>query len=210
MKIRPKPRKQLRYILFYKPYGVLSQFTPRGNLKSLKEFGPFPPEVYPVGRLDANSEGLILLTNDDAAKFHLTDPRYKHPRTYLVQVENEPDEKDLADIRQGVVIRGKRTVPAEVTLLQREPDLPARPVPIRYRKNIPTSWIELTLYEGRNHQVRKMTAAVGHPTLRLVRTKIGPLHLAELKPGQHRDLTQEEILRLRYILSAQPALKRDH
>src|SRR5574337_238864 len=162
-------KHQFRYILFYKPYGVVSQFTPEGAWKCLKDFGPFPPGVYSVGRLDADSEGLLLLTDDNETKHRLTDPAFGHPRTYLVQVEREPGEDALDQLRLGVGVGGARTRPAKVTLLREEPSLPPRSVPIRFRKNVPTSWLELTLTEGKNRQVRRMTAAVGHPALRLVR-----------------------------------------
>lgn len=186
----------LHYILFYKPYGVLSQFTDAEGRPTLEDFGPFPAGVYSVGRLDADSEGLLLLTNDNTLKHRLTEPAYEHPRTYLVQIERIPSELSLQKLHDGIVIEGKKTKPAEVTLLEEEPNLPPRPVPIRFRKNIPTAWIELTLREGRNRQVRKMTAAINHPTLRLVRSKIGLLTLEGLNPGKHRVLTQEEVKHL--------------
>ena len=192
------------FILFYKPYGVISQFTSEEGLSSLKEFGPFPPDVYPVGRLDADSDGLILLTNDNYVKHRLTDPKYGHSRTYLAQVENKPDAGDFEMIRKGILLGGKHTLPAEVSLLDIEPNLPTRTVPIRYRRNIPTFWIELTLREGKNRQVRRMTAAIGHPTLRLVRTRISFLDLLGLEPGMHRELRTEEITRLRNTLNAGP------
>jgi 23S rRNA pseudouridine2457 synthase len=192
--------KKFSYILLYKPYGVLSQFTAEHGHPTLKNFGPFPPDVYPVGRLDVDSEGLLLLTNDNRLKHRLTDPKFEHPRTYLVQVERIPLEESLQKLRSGVVIEGRKTKPAEITLLAEEPNLPSRPVPIRFRKNIPTAWLELTLREGRNRQVRKMTAAVGHPTLRLVRTRIGTLKLAGLQPGQNRKLTNPEVAQLRKTL----------
>jgi 23S rRNA pseudouridine2457 synthase len=188
------------FILFFKPYGVLSQFTPEGTWKSLKDFGPFPTTVYPVGRLDADSEGLLLLTDDNDVKHRLTDPRFDHPRTYVVQVENIPDDSAMILLRDGVVIGGARTKPAEVRLLGNEPPLPPRSVPIRFRKTVPTAWIEITLREGRNRQVRKMTAAVGHPTLRIVRTAIGPLGIAGLKPGDHRNALDSEIRALKETL----------
>ncbi len=184
---------RFRYILLYKPFGVLSQFTREGRWRSLRDLGRFPPSVYAAGRLDADSEGLLLLTNDNLLKHRLTDPRYAHPRTYLVQVERVPTEATLARLRNGVVIQGKRTKSARARLLHQEPALPPRPVPIRFRKRVPTAWIELTLHEGRNRQVRRMTAAVGHPALRLVRTAIGPLTLSGLQPAQWRDLSEEEI-----------------
>jgi 23S rRNA pseudouridine2457 synthase len=181
------------YILFYKPYGVLSQFTQESGYLSLADFGPFPKNSYAAGRLDANSEGLLLLTNDNVIKHRLTDPKFEHERTYLVQVEGFPDENDIERLQNGVIIEGKRTKPAKVKVLGHEPDLPQRTVPIRFRKNTPTSWIEIVLREGRNRQIRKMTAAVGHPTLRLVRTSIIFLAIKELHPGEHRKLTLKEI-----------------
>lgn len=190
----------LCYILFFKPYGVLSQFTSDGKWKSLKDFGPFPSRVYSVGRLDVDSEGLLLLTNDNVVKHKLVDPKYRHPRTYLAQIEEQLDEEDVRRLQTGVVLDGVRTRPAEVRTLDKEPKLPPRLVPIRCRKNISTSWIELTLREGRNHQVRRMTAAVRHPTLRLVRTKIDILSLEGLVPGEIRHLTKPELLRLRSSL----------
>ena len=187
----------LHYILFNKPLGVLSQFTPEAGRMSLSEFGPFPGEVYPAGRLDAESEGLLLLTNDNTIKHRLTEPRHSHPRTYLVQVERVPDTESLNTLRSGVVIEGRTTRPADVHLLQTEPALPPRPVEIRFRKSVPTAWLEITLREGRNRQVRKMTAAVGHPALRLVRVRIGNLSLEGLKPGESRRLKPAEIRSLK-------------
>lgn len=196
--------RSLHYILFHKPYGVLSQFTSEHGHASLKDFGPFPADVYPVGRLDLDSEGLLLLTNDNALKHRLTDPKFEHPRTYLVQVERIPDSAALRKLRAGIVIEGKKTKPAEVRLLETEPALPPRSVPIRFRKNVPTAWIEITLREGRNRQVRKMTAAVGHPTLRLVRVKIGTLTIEGLDVGESRTLTAEEVASLRNSVSSLP------
>lgn len=189
------PRKTC--FLFYKPYGVVSRFTPEGAWLSLKTFGPFKPGAYPVGRLDADSEGLLFITDDTFLTHRLTDPAFDHPKTYVVQVERIPGPEALARLREGVVIEGRLTKPAEARLIEEEPDLPARPIPIRFRKNVPTAWIELVLREGRNRQVRKMTAAVGHPTLRLIRTRVGEFTLAGLEPGRYRELSQEEFLRLR-------------
>lgn len=188
------------YILFHKPYGVLCQFTDREGRKTLSEFGPFPKDVYPVGRLDADSEGLLLLTNDGALQYVLLEPKYRHPRTYLVQVERIPSDDALLQLRNGVIIEGKKTFPAKVILLDLEPDILPRPIPIRFRKNVPTAWLMMTLAEGRNRQVRKMTAAVGYPTLRLLRVGIGQLQLGDLQPGQQRELTREEILSLRHLV----------
>lgn len=194
---------QKSYILFYKPYGVLSQFTQDAGYLSLADFGPFPKNTYAAGRLDADSEGLLLLTDDNLINHRITDPLFEHERTYLVQLEGFPDESDLERLRKGVMIEGKRTKPAKVKNLTHEPDLPPRATPIRFRKNIPTSWIELTLREGRNRQVRKMTAAIGHPTLRLVRSSLTFLTLQELLPGEHRMLSSTEIKNLYKVLQYQ-------
>ena len=182
--------------LFYKPYGVLSQFTREAGHSSLKDFGPFPAGVYPAGRLDIDSEGLLLLTDDNRLKHTLTDPVFGHPRTYLVQVERIPTPEALERLRAGILLGSSRTRPAEAALLIKEPALPPRPVPVRFRKSVPTAWISLTLREGRNHQVRKMTAAVGHPTLRLVRSAIGDLSLDGLSPGEWRTLAAGEVAAL--------------
>jgi 23S rRNA pseudouridine2457 synthase len=191
-----KDAKKYSYFLLYKPFGVLCQFTGEPGRKTLKDFGPFPLDVYPVGRLDTDSEGLILLTNDGHTKHLLLEPRHGHKRTYLVQVERVPSQTELQVLRTGVIIEGLKTRPASVELLQSDPDLPPRDVPIRFRKNVPTAWLQMTLQEGRNRQIRKMTASVGHPTLRLVRTAIGPLTLSGLKPGKGRTLSTSEILSL--------------
>ncbi len=195
----PPPR--LRYILFNKPYGVLCQFTPSAGHRTLSEFG-FPKGVYSVGRLDADSEGLLLLTNDNALKTRLTEPRFEHPRTYLVQVERCPDDIALEKLRQGVLIQGYRTKEAELERLNIEPELPPRVPSIRFRKNVPTCWIRITIREGRNRQVRRMTAAVGHPTLRLFRVALGDLSLGNLVSGAWRDLTASEIKILRRTQAA--------
>jgi len=188
------------YILFNKPYGVLSQFSRENNYKALCDFGPFPKNIYAAGRLDADSEGLLFLTNDTSVNHRLTDPKFGHERTYIVQIEGIPDDDDLAKLSRGIIIGTKRTKPAIVHLYDHEPDFPERTVPVRYRKSIPTSWLEMTLREGRNRQVRKMTAAVGHPALRLVRTSIAFLTIKDLPPGEHRKLTAEEIKELFRIL----------
>ncbi len=192
-----------RYLLFYKPYGVLSQFTddspPQTPRSTLKDFIPIAG-VYPVGRLDYDSEGLMLLTDHGQVQHRLSDPRFHHPRTYWAQVERIPDQAALEQLSQGVKIQDYRTRPAQVRLLPAEPNLPERNPPIRFRKQVPTAWIELILTEGRNRQVRKMTAAVGFPTLRLVRMAIGHLRLEGLQPGQWRDLTATEIKPLLALL----------
>jgi 23S rRNA pseudouridine2457 synthase len=149
--------------------------------------------VYAAGRLDRDSEGLMLLTSDGVLAHHITDPRHRLPKVYLAQVERVPDEDALEQLRKGVLLSGRRTGLAEVHPLMEGPTFPDRPVPIRYRKNVPTAWLEVTLHEGMNRQIRRMTAAVGHPTLRLVRIAIGPITLDNLAPGQWRLLTGGEI-----------------
>lgn len=186
-------------ILFNKPYGVLSQFTAgthAGTHGSLAAFGPFPSDVYPAGRLDADSEGLLLLTNDARIQHLLLEPRYCHPRTYLVQVERVPDAGAIALLESGTIaLDGRRVLPASARLLSVEPDLPPRPVPIRYRKNVPTAWLEIILREGKNRQVRRMTAAAGHPALRLFRSAVGSLTCRGLEPGKWRALSPGESAR---------------
>ncbi|MGF2040373.1 MAG: rRNA large subunit pseudouridine synthase E [Nostoc sp. CmiVER01] len=182
-----------RYIIFYKPYGVLCQFTKDAPTHStLKDYIDVP-DVYPVGRLDWDSEGLLLLTNDGQLQHRLAHPRFGHKRTYWVQVERIPDADAIKRLQTGVEIQDYRTQPAEVRLLPQEPQLPERNPPIRFRKNIPTAWLEMTLTEGKNRQVRRMTAAVGFPTLRLVRVSIAHLQLDNLQLGQWRDLTTSEL-----------------
>jgi 23S rRNA pseudouridine2457 synthase len=186
-----------RYILFNKPFNVLSQFSSDGSEKiTLKQFIDLP-EVYPVGRLDYDSEGLMLLTSDGPLQHRLSHPKFEHPRTYWVQVENQPQVGDLLPLIQGgVKIQDYRTKPAQVQLIE-APNLPDRIPPIRSRQTIPTAWLAITLTEGRNRQVRRMTAAIGFPTLRLVRARIGDLHLGGLPPGQWRDLTETELRQLK-------------
>ncbi|MEM8641981.1 MAG: pseudouridine synthase [Cyanobacteria bacterium P01_G01_bin.54] len=180
-----------RYLLFHKPYGVLNQFTDTANRPTLKDYIAVP-EVYAVGRLDRDSEGLLLLTNHGRLQNRLSSPRYGHPRTYWAQVERIPDAGAIAHLTQGVQIRDYHTRPAQVQLLAKEPELPPRDPPIRFRKTVPTAWLELTLTEGKNRQIRRMTAAVGHPTLRLVRVAIASLSLQGIEPGEWRELTGAE------------------
>lgn len=188
----PNRGQDYQYLLFYKPYDVLSQFTDsQGDRATLKHFIEVP-NVYPVGRLDRDSEGLLLLTNHGQLQHRLSNPKYGHPRTYWVQVERIPDDAAIAQLCQGVMIKGTRTRPAQVTRLDRAPDLPPRDPPIRFRKSVPTCWLEMVLTEGRNRQVRRMTAAVGYPTLRLIRVAIGNLWLDGLQPGQWRNLSTAE------------------
>jgi 23S rRNA pseudouridine2457 synthase len=193
------PRADRVYIAFNKPYAVLTQFTqPDGSEKETLSPFHFPPDVYSIGRLDYDSEGLLLLSDDAALNAALLQPSHGHTRSYLVQVENIPSEEALEKLRRGVMVEGRRTLPCDAELLPTEPELPPRPVPVRFRKNIPTAWIKLTLTEGKNRQVRKMTAAVGHPTLRLVRISIGALTLQDLhlQPGEWKELSADEITRV--------------
>jgi 23S rRNA pseudouridine2457 synthase len=179
-----------RYLLFNKPFHVLCQFSRQGEKKTLADFIPVPA-VYPAGRLDFDSEGLVLLTNDGALQHSLTHPLFAHPRTYWVQVEGTVTPQAIAQLKRGIVIDAKPTLPCEAAAIA-EPLLPVRDPPVRFRKNIPTSWLKLILREGRNRQVRRMTATAGFPTLRLVRAAIGNLHIDGLLPGAWRDLTPAE------------------
>jgi 23S rRNA pseudouridine2457 synthase len=181
-------------IAFYKPHGVLSQFTKEHPAhRVLAEFG-FPKELYPIGRLDSDSEGLLLLSDEAHWNERLLHPKHAHGRTYHAQVEGLPEEASLEKLRRGVKLPDFTTLPCKARLLDPAPPHPPRVPPIRERKSVPTSWIELTLVEGKNRQVRRMTAAVGFPTLRLLRVAIGKLRLADLKleAGQWRELNQEE------------------
>lgn len=183
---------------FWKPYRVLTQFNDDsdGERSTLAEYIPIP-DVYAAGRLDFDSEGLLILTDDGKLNHNLTHPRYGHPRTYWAQVENVPDEKALNQLRKGgIEIKNYKTLPALAKLID-APDLPDRDPPIRYRASIPTSWIELTLTEGKNRQVRRMTAAIGYPTLRLIRVAIGPITLAGMQEGNYSELTPQEMKILR-------------
>lgn len=184
-------------IAFHKPYGVLCQFTPdQPGQRTLAEFG-FPAGVYPVGRLDMDSEGLLLLTDEAGLNHRLLHPTKAHPRTYWVQVEGIPSadaHQTLA--RGGLSIQGHVTRPCRVKLLDPTPEVPPRDPPVRFRKMIPTSWLEIELIEGKNRQVRRMTAAVGYPTLRLVRVRVGKFEAAALQAGQWRDMSRQEAGRL--------------
>lgn len=182
-----------RYIVFNKPYGVLSQFTPEGGHRSLSEFG-LPKDVYAAGRLDHDSEGLLLLTDDGPLIKRLLSPGAKE-KTYWVQVERIPTTESIEQLRRGVEISGERTRPCMARLIE-DPHFPERDPPVRFRKNIPTQWIEIILTEGKNRQVRRMTAAVGFPTLRLVRVGLGKLNLFDfdLSPGEWREVQGNMIL----------------
>lgn len=194
-----EPSDERLYLAFFKPFNVVTQFTPPENdqQESLANFD-FPKDVYPVGRLDSDSEGLLILSDDSRLNNALLDPENEHERTYWVQVDNEATDAALDELRRGVVVQGRKTKPCRAHRINGEPELPPRTVPIRVRKNIPTSWISLTLTEGKNRQVRRMTAAVGHPTLRLVRWSIGSLTLGDLKlaPGEWTELNLEEVRKL--------------
>ncbi len=179
-----------RYLLFHKPYDVLTQFS--GEARCLRHYIDVP-DVYPVGRLDRDSEGLLLLTGDGALQHRLSDPKFEHPRTYWAQVDRIPSEEALAELRRGVTVQDYRTKPAIVKIIEEPANLPPRDPPVRFRLNVPTAWIELTLTEGRNRQVRRMTAAIGHPTLRLIRVAIGELRLDGIAPGKWRNVTAEEL-----------------
>ena len=172
-------------ILFNKPYGVLSQFTPEAGHRALDEFG-FPPGVYAAGRLDHDSEGALLLTDEGRLVKRLLDPKFEHPRTYLAQVDGQVTPEALRQLSKGVVIKDYRTKPCKAEMVSPPEGLWERVPPIRYRAAIPTSWVRLTLIEGKNRQVRHMTAAVGFPTLRLIRVQIGDLTLGDLQPGEWR------------------------
>ncbi len=172
-------------LLLNKPFDVLCQFTDADNRHTLADFVD-TPGVYPAGRLDRDSEGLVVLTDDGGLQHRISHPRHKLAKTYWVQVEGEPDRHALDQLRRGVPLKDGMTAPAQARLIA-EPDLWPRTPPVRYRASIPTRWIELTLHEGRNRQVRRMTAAVGHPTLRLLRIRIGPWSLDGLMPGQWRE-----------------------
>ncbi|WEE78082.1 pseudouridine synthase [Comamonas testosteroni] len=185
---QPVPRPEVtRLLCFHKPYGVLSQFTPEGKWQGLKDWIDVPG-VYVAGRLDADSEGLLLLTNDGQLQARIADPRHKMEKTYWVQVEGMPDEAALQRLREGVELSDGKTLPAKARLIDPQPGMWPRNPPIRVRQNIPDCWIELIIREGRNRQVRRMTAAVGHPTLRLVRMAVGPYSIEGLEPGQWLDV----------------------
>ena len=193
----------MRYLLLNKPYEVLTQFTDEHGRATLKDFVAVPG-VYPVGRLDFDSEGLLLLTDDKQLQHRLSDPRYKVSKTYWAQVEGLPPAAALDQLREGVQIKEGFTLPAEVAALPPEATaaLWARTPPIRYRANIPTSWLEISIAQGMNRQVRKMCAAVGLPCLRLVRQALGELTLSEVAPGEWRDLTAAEVAALRGLAGA--------
>jgi 23S rRNA pseudouridine2457 synthase len=179
-------------IAFNKPFGVLSQFTPDGSPnRTLAEFD-FPKRIYPIGRLDADSEGLLLLSDERELNQRLLHPKHAHEREYFAQLERLPSPEALRELEKGLRVQGRATRPCRAWLLDPQPDWPPRVPPIRFRKNVPTCWIALQLIEGKNRQVRRMTAAIGHPTLRLVRVRIGRFELGALPPGTWKSLASEE------------------
>jgi 23S rRNA pseudouridine2457 synthase len=179
-------------IAFNKPFGVLSQFTGDGSAnRTLAEFG-FPPRVYPIGRLDADSEGLLLLSDEPALNARLLHPRHNHGRIYWAQVEGVPTPEDLARLSRGVVVQGRKTLPCRAWRLDPQPQVPPRHPPIRARKTVPDCWIALELVEGKNRQARRMTAVAGFPTLRLLRVQIGNFAPSDLRPGLWRRLEDQE------------------
>lgn len=181
-----------RYILFHKPYGVLSQFTPEDGAKSLLEFN-LPKDVYPAGRLDKDSEGLLLLTDDGPLIEKLLNPKNEKPKTYWVLVERVPTEDEISRMQKGLKIEDYTTKPCVVKILVPQPEVPPRDPPVRVRKTVQDIWIEVTIIEGKNRQVRKMTAAIGHPTLRLIRKKILNLELDNLAPGEWKEISKSDI-----------------
>lgn len=184
-------KKNWKYIAFHKPYGCLCQFTGEEGDLTLSAFN-LPPEVYPVGRLDKDSEGLLILTNDGVFNQKVANPKSKKEKVYWIQVENIPSEEALRSLEKGVLIKNKMTLPCKAKLI--EPEVEPRDPPIRFRKTVPTSWVEIRLKEGRNRQVRKMSAAIGHPTLRLIRIGVGKMSLKGLGPGQWKEIDPKDVI----------------
>lgn len=183
-------------LAFHKPYGVLSQFqSGDSGRRTLAEFR-FPPRVYPIGRLDADSEGLLLLSDEPELNERLLHPRHAHAREYWVEIERVPTANALGDLQRGVVVQGRRTLPCLARRLDPAPAIAPRVPPIRVRTSVPTCWIAIVLVEGRNRQVRRMTAAIGHPTLRLIRVRIGAFELGDLAPGAWRELSARDRARV--------------
>jgi len=185
-----------QYFVLYKPFQVLSQFTSPEGKKTLKDFCPVAGDLYPVGRLDYDSEGLLIITNDTQLNHRLLDPKFAHDREYWVQVEGKIDRAAIDQLQNGVVIsvdgKSYKTKPCFASIFAGEPGVPERNPPIRHRANIPTSWIKIVLREGKNRQVRKMTAKAGFPTLRLIRYRIEKISLEGLRPGEMREMKKQE------------------
>jgi len=180
------------YVLFHKPFNILCQFTPEDGARTLSEFN-LPKEIYPAGRLDKDSEGLLLLTDDGPLIQRLLEPRYNKEKTYWALIERVPTEEELEKFRNGLKIEDYQTRPAKIRILDPQPEVPPRDPPVRVRKTVIDVWCEIILTEGKNRQVRKMTAAIGHPTLRLIRKNILNLELGVLKPGEWREISREDI-----------------
>jgi 23S rRNA pseudouridine2457 synthase len=187
--------KKLNYFVLNKPCGYLSQFTDKLNRKTLSNLKNIPKNVYPIGRLDMDSEGLLLLSNDKLLVDYLLNPQNLHEKEYLAQVEGIPTEEEMIKFRNGLVIENKKTLPAKIEIIT-PLNIPERVPQIRKRINIPVCWLKIVITEGRNRQVRKMTAAIGHPTLRLIRIRIKNLNLENLKSGEIRELTEKEVKEL--------------
>ena len=183
--------KRLKYFVLNKPYGYLSQFTDKLNRKTLSDLKNIPKNVYPVGRLDMDSEGLLLLSNDKLLVDYLLNPHNSHEKEYFAQVEGIPTEEEMIKFRKGLVIENKQTLPAKIEIVT-PLNISERVSSIRKRMNIPVCWLKIVITEGRNRQVRKMTAAIGHPTLRLIRTRIKNLILGDLKPGEIREIVEKQ------------------
>jgi 23S rRNA pseudouridine2457 synthase len=193
--------QKLRYYILHKPYNVLSQFSDKEGRRTLMDVAKLPKDVYPVGRLDMDSEGLLLLTNDKRLTDSLLNPKYTHTREYYAFIEGIPTDAGLQHLRTGVEIEGKLTLPAQADILKRPPALPERVPPPRTYETHDYCWLRLTITEGRNRQVRKTTAKIGHPTLRLIRWKIANLSLDGLAAGEYRELTEQELKKLFKLLS---------
>jgi 23S rRNA pseudouridine2457 synthase len=188
--------KKFNYFVLNKPYGYLSQFTDKLNRKTLSNLKNIPKNIYPIGRLDIDSEGLLLISNDKLLVDYLLNPQNSHEKEYLAQVEGIPTEEEMNKFRSGLIIENQKTLPAQIEVIN-SPNLPDRVQPIRRRMNIPVCWTKIVITEGRNRQVRKMTAAIGHPTLRLIRIRIKNITLGDLKVGEIRELNKIEIRKLK-------------
>jgi 23S rRNA pseudouridine2457 synthase len=189
-------KENFTYFSLYKPCGYLSQFTDKLNRKTLSDLHRIPKEVYPIGRLDMDSEGLLLLSNDKSLVDYLLNPKNLHEKEYLAQVEGIPTNEEMNKFKIGLLIENKKTLPAKIEIINLS-NVPERIPPIRVRKNIPTCWLKIVITEGRNRQVRKMTAAIGHPTLRLIRIRIKNIMLGDLKPGELKELAAKEVFMLK-------------